>query len=236
MELKNVIKRAGQEFLDLLFPVTCLVCGADGVFLCDKCLSELPRLEKQQCLVCQTATPFGKTHIYCVSKNTIDGSIAALPYKDRQVHKIIETFKYNFVSDLSQPLALMILDEIKKQNLSDYFRDFTVVSVPLHARRFNWRGFNQAELLAGKLAEDLGLVMDNKLVVRNKFTKPQVKLKAEERKRNMENAFSLTGDASGKKILLVDDVVTSGSTANELAKLLKHGHAQEVWIITAAHG
>lgn len=236
MEIKKAIKRAGQEFLDLLFPVTCLVCGKDGLFLCEKCLGELPRLEKQQCLVCQTPAPFGKTHINCVSKNTIDGSIAALPYKDRQVNKIIETFKYNFVSDLSVPLTQTILEEIKKQELSDYFRDFTVVSVPLHSRRFNWRGFNQAELLAAKLADNLGLAVDHKLVMRKKFTKPQVKLKADERKRNMENAFNLVGDVSNKKILLVDDVVTSGSTANELAKLLKHNHAQEVWILTAAHG
>lgn len=236
MELKNAIKRAGQEFLDLLFPVTCLVCGRDGMFLCDKCLIELPKLEKQQCLVCQTPAPFGKTHINCVSKNTIDGSIAALPYKDRQVNKIIETFKYNFVSDLALPLTKAIQTELAKQDLSDFFRDFIVVPVPLHARRFNWRGFNQAELLATKIAENLGLQVNNKLIIRNKFTKPQVKLDASERKRNMENAFSLSGDASGKKILLVDDVVTSGSTANELAKLLKHNHAQEVWILTAAHG
>ncbi|MEJ0021926.1 MAG: ComF family protein [Candidatus Doudnabacteria bacterium] len=236
MDVKNILKKAGQEFLDLLFPISCLLCGADGLYLCDKCLTELPRLDKQQCLVCQTASPFGKTHLSCKTKNTIDGSIAALPYKDRQVNKIIETFKYNFISDLSLPLAETILEEIKKQELAEYFRDFTIVPVPLHARRFNWRGFNQAELLAGKLAENLQLNVDNKLVLRQKFTKPQVKLKAEERKRNMENAFGLIGDASNKKILLVDDVVTSGSTANELAKLLKHDHAQEVWLLTAAHG
>lgn len=236
MNYVEYLKKAGHWLLDLLFPVSCLVCGLDGVFLCQKCFSELPRLDKQQCLVCQTPSPFGKTHINCVSKNTIDGSIAALPYKNRQINKIIETFKYNFISDLAEPLARTILEEIKKQNLSDYFRKFTVVPVPLHSRRYNWRGFNQAELLAAKLAESIELAVDNKLVIRKKFTQPQVKLKAEDRKRNVENAFALTGDVSNKKILLVDDVVTSGSTANELAKLLKRNHAQEVWILTAAHG
>ncbi|MEO8065629.1 MAG: phosphoribosyltransferase family protein [Candidatus Doudnabacteria bacterium] len=234
--LSKNFKKLGQGFLDLLFPISCLICGADGTYLCGKCLGNLPRLPHQQCLVCQTPAPFGKTHVACVSRNTVDGSIAALSYKDRNVHKIIQTFKYNFVSDLALPLTEAILEELKKQNLADYFRQFAVVPVPLHVRRLNWRGFNQAELLAGKLAETLDLRIEKDLVVRKKFTSPQIKLDATARKRNMENAFNLIGDATDKKILLVDDVVTSGSTANELAKLFKQGKASEVWLITAAHG
>ena len=239
MNLINSFKTLGLWFLDLLFPISCLVCGADGKFACDNCLIGLPKLQQQQCLVCQTPSPFGKTHLNCVSKNTVDGSIAALPYKNPQIHKIIETFKYNFISDLALPLSQMIVGEIAKQNLSDYFQDFTVVPVPLHPRRFNWRGFNQAELLSAQLAENLKLKVDSKLVTRQKFTKPQVKLDAAQRRQNMDNAFVINPDAAvgaGKKILLVDDVVTSGSTANELAKLFKRNHAAEVWLLTAAHG
>jgi ComF family protein len=125
---------------------------------------------------------------------------------------------------------------MEEQGLLDYFEDFIIVPVPLHPRRMNWRGFNQSELLGQTLAEKLKLPAEKNLVARKKHTKPQVKLSADERKRNIENAFELSANVDGKKILLVDDLVTSGSTANELAKLLKKHKAAEVWMISAAHG
>lgn len=236
MKIVENLKKLGQSFLDLVFPITCLVCGQDGTYLCDKCRAKLPRLEKQQCLVCQTASPFGKTHPNCASKNQVDGALSALTHKDKHVRKLIWTFKYNFVSSLSPALSRLIVETIASQGLADYFNDFVVVPVPLHPKRLNWRGFNQASLLGQSLAQDLGTKIDEQLVTRNKFTQPQTKLKAEERKRSLENAFNLIGDVTNKKILLIDDVITSGSTANELAKLLKRAHASEVWIVSVAHG
>lgn len=236
MEIVSSIQRLGRELLDLVFPVSCLVCGQENTFLCNSCRAKLPRLNQQQCLVCQTPSPFGKTHAGCVTKNNVDGAIAGLTYKDPNVQKIIEVFKYNFVSDLSIPLSDFMIEAINNQGLSEYFQDFTVVPIPLHIRRFNWRGFNQAQLLADTLANSLNLRMDEKLVHRQKFTQPQTKLTAAQRKKNMDNAFSLIGDVINKKLLLVDDVVTSGSTANELAKIFKRAGAAEVWLATVAHG
>ena len=236
MSISQTFKKLGGAFLDLVFPISCLVCGKDGSYLCDNCRIKLPKLENQQCLVCQKPAPFGKTHPYCVTRNSVDGALAALAHKDKNVHEIIRVFKYNFVSSLAKPLSSLIVQTIHDQGLENYFQNFIIVPVPLHSRRFNWRGFNQASLLSLSLAEKLMIPMDENMIQRKKFTKPQVKLNAEDRRRNIENAFILTGDAAGKKILLVDDVVTSGSTANEIAKLLKHAKAAEVWIATAAHG
>lgn len=236
MPVKDNLKKLGGYIADLVFPISCLICWKEGCFLCDNCQPKLSRMEKQLCLSCQKPAPYGKTHPDCLTRNTVDGAVAALNYKDPHVRKIIETFKYNFVSDLAVPLAAAIAETLTSENLDDFFSDFIIVPVPLHSQRFNWRGFNQAELLASALAEKLKIKIDNKLIHRNKFTRPQVELSAEERQRNMDNAFNLVGDAANKKILLVDDVVTSGSTAAELAKLLKRAHASEVWIVTAAHG
>jgi len=140
------------------------------------------------------------------------------------------------VSDLAKPLSQFIVEAIQTQGLHDYFKNFVIVPVPLHARRLNWRGFNQSELLSEVLAQKLGIQIKKELVKRHKFTQPQVRLNLEDRKRNVTNAFELTHEVLGQKILLVDDVVTSGSTANELAKLFKRAHASEVWIVSAAHG
>ncbi len=222
--------------LDLVFPVSCLVCSKEGSYLCLACAAKLPPLEHQQCLACQKPAPFGKTHPECVTRNTVDGALSALTHKDKHVQNIIWTFKYNFVSSLAEPLSELMINTISQQGLNDYFRDFLVIPVPLHSRRQNWRGFNQAELLSQALSSRLETTIDNQIVRRTKFTKPQVKLTADERKRNLENAFEITSDVTNKKILLVDDVITSGSTAHELAKLFKHKHTSEVWIISAAHG
>lgn len=231
------LEKLGRGILDLVFPISCIVCGADGEFLCAKCQKNLQQLEKQLCLSCHKPAPFGKTHPECLTKSTVDGSIAALDYKNPDIKNLIKIFKYNFVSDLANPLSELIVEAIDNQGLDEYFEDFTIVPVPLHQRRLNWRGFNQSALLSTKLAERLRIKIDNQLVARQKNTTPQAALKhAEERKKNIENAFNLIGDATNKKIVLVDDLVTSGSTANEIAKLLKRSNAAEVWIITAAHG
>ncbi|MBX4187167.1 MAG: ComF family protein [Candidatus Doudnabacteria bacterium] len=235
MNLRENLKKLGQGFLDLVFPISCLVCGKDGSYLCTNCKANLKRLEEQQCLVCQKAAPFGKTHPDCVSRNSVDGIISALDYKDRRVKKIIETLKYNFVSALAAPLSDLILEQIRKQNLGDYFADFILVPVPLHRKRFNWRGFNQASLLAEKLKEKLGCELAD-TVTRIKNTKPQIKLTQEERRNNIANAFSTGENLQGKKFLIVDDVVTTGATINEIAKLLKQKKAAEVWALTAARG
>lgn len=236
MNYLEQLKKLGQAILDLVFPISCLVCGADRTFLCEKCFSNLPRLDKQQCLACQTPAPFGKTHPDCATKNTIDGILSALPYQNRDVKKIIETFKYNFVSELKIPLGRTVIETIRKENLTEYFREFVIVPVPLHPRRYNWRGFNQAQLLADELSSILRIPVDNDTVTRFKFTKPQTKLTHDERKANIQNAFALNGLVADKKFLLVDDVVTTGSTLNEIARVLKHAQAKEVWAITAAHG
>ena len=230
------LKRLGNAIIDLVFPISCLVCGTENTFLCDSCTAKLPRLEKQRCLVCQVAAPFGKTHPDCVTKNSVDGAVSALFYKDRNVQNIIQTFKYNFVSDLNTPLSALIIEAMEAQGLSDYFQEFIAVPVPLHPRRFNWRGFNQSELLAQSLAEKLNIHLDRQMIARNKYTQPQTRLTQHERRQNIAKAFTLTGNPINKKILLVDDLVTSGSTANEIAKLLKRENAAEIWIISAAHG
>src|SRR3989344_716718 len=236
MNFLEGIKNLALVFLGLIFPIACLVCGKEDTYLCSMCRTKLPRLETQKCIHCQKPSPFGKTHPACQSRNFADGSISARNYKDPRVLKIIKVFKYNFVSDLSQPLAEMLIEAVKNQALAGYFKEFTIVPIPLHYKRHNWRGFNQAELLSDALSVSLNIPLNKTLVSRRKATKPQVKLSALERKKNVENAFALSGNPANKKIILVDDVITSGSTLNELAKLLKKHKASEVWALTVAHG
>ncbi|HEV8601004.1 MAG TPA: double zinc ribbon domain-containing protein, partial [Patescibacteria group bacterium] len=189
MNLFKNIKTLGQNIIDLVFPVSCLICGKEEIFLCQNCAVKLPRQKVQKCVVCALASPFGKTHPGCKSKNTIDGLISALPYPDPQVKKIIEVFKYNFVSGLSHSFADLIFETIKHQDLESFFEDALVVPVPLHSRRLRWRGFNQAELLSSALVQKLKSGTTQQ-IKRIRFTKPQVDLSASERKINIKDAFA----------------------------------------------
>lgn len=236
MELKQTLKTFGQNLLDLLFPITCVICSRDGVFLCGGCVSKLPKESKQICIVCNLPSAFGKTHPTCITKNTADGLISVLPYKNPQIKQLIEVFKYKFVSELAHTLAGLVVDEVQNQNLTEYFSDFALIPVPLHQRRFNWRGFNQAQLLAEIISAKLSIPLRNEIVIRKRFTKPQVDLSAEERKKNIDGAFECSVPIYGQKFLVIDDVVTSGSTLNEIAKLLKQAKAAEVWGLTVARG
>jgi len=101
--------------------------------------------------------------------------------------------------------------------------------VPLHRRRYAWRGFNQAEILARFWSSALGINMDRRLLYRRRNTKMQVKLNGEERRKNLLGAFAVRGALPAKRIILIDDVFTTGSTLQECARVLKLAGAVEVW-------
>jgi ComF family protein len=111
-----------------------------------------------------------------------------------------------------------------------------IVPVPLHPKRLRWRGFNQSVLLARQISRDYKIPMDPFVLRRNKETPAQTQLTEEERRRNVRAAFTLNPENSveGKRILLVDDVYTSGATVNECSRTLKKHAAKEVYVLTLA--
>ncbi|HEX5430284.1 MAG TPA: ComF family protein [Patescibacteria group bacterium] len=218
-----------------MFPISCVVCGREGAHICESCLIRLPRIPQQLCVVCKKSAAFGKTHPDCHTCHTVDGLISAISYTDTNAKKLIGVFKYEFIHDLAEPLAKLITETVANLQLGNYFSNFAIIPVPLHRRRYNWRGFNQSELLAYALGVALNIPVDKNLVSRSKKTKPQTTLNKEDRIANISAAFTLNAAVPGK-YLLVDDVVTTGATLNEIAKLLKKNGAQEVWAATIAHG
>ena len=113
-----------------------------------------------------------------------------------------------------------------------------MVSVPLHAKKEKYRGFNQTHILCGKISEKTGLVFQKEGLERKRETIAQSELTPEERKENLKDAFQATGIFSGKRILLVDDIFTTGTTCNECAKALYRAGAREVRVfcLAAAEG
>jgi ComF family protein len=125
------------------------------------------------------------------------------------------------------------MSEVSKANGLDCD---VILPVPLHPERLRWRGFNQSLLLARRIGEALQVGVDAFSLVRARNTQPQVELSATERKRNVREAFRLTRRSQilGRRVLLVDDVYTSGATVSECAMVLKEGGAKEIRVLTLA--
>jgi ComF family protein len=150
------------------------------------------------------------------------------------VRDLIHAFKYSQRTHLRFPLALLALEGV-----SGLFREsppHLLVPVPLHRSRLRQRGFNQAVLLGKVLSRRLSLPMLPDALVRNRPTEPQITLTAVERRTNVKGAFAVRrpADIAGKRVLLLDDVMTTGSTIDECAKELKKAGAEAVVAATIA--
>ncbi len=207
-------------FLDLLFPTKCLGCKKEiKSYLCNECIESIP-LE-----LSDIPTPHLE-HLYAV-----------VNFDHPLLSRCIKELKYRFVKDLAKPLSSIVIKSIEQNDL--HLSSPIVIPVPLSHKRFNWRGFNQAELIARHLAEHFGWEIDTNVISRMKTSKPQADIEnKEEREMNIKDNFVPAPgiDVSNKDFILIDDVVTTGSTINECAKILKQSGAKSVIGLTIAKG
>ncbi|MCG2686563.1 ComF family protein, partial [Candidatus Parcubacteria bacterium] len=167
-----------------------------------------------------------------------DGFFVSADWEDKVLQDAIHKFKYNFARELAEPLSKLMIKKITELNteLIHELKNFVILPVPLHQRRLAWRGFNQAELLAQAVAQEFGLQINNNLLIRKKYTSPQVKLKSKDRNKNIQGAFEIKSNLIFKNILLIDDVITTGATMNEIARILKNNGAKKVFGLAIARG
>lgn len=218
--------------LDGLFPIHCLGCNTLDHWICPECHTTLPVVTEQCCPLCKKHTTINGEVCHACTKhhnNSFDGVFVASYYKDRLLKKVIHYYKYRFVHDLADPLALLLAQSLQNSTLPS---PDIVIPVPLHKRRLRWRGFNQAEKLAHSL--DLRIPVITDILLRVRYTKPQASTKNKgDRERNLNSAFSVHNKkrVGNKNILLIDDVMTTGTTLKECASTLKDAGAKNVYCI-----
>lgn len=228
----------GVQLLDLLFPKRCVTCRRFGAYLCSACFANTAFNDIDICGACSHPTLFGKTHPSCQGKFTIDGTLASMSYKG-PMKKLLYQFKYRpYLSDLTSLLSTFLYEGlIQKEQFHLLTQDKPIlVPIPLSADRYRQRGYNQAQLLAQSLGKKLRIPVKD-LLFRTRTTVSQTGLKRDERQKNIKEAFTLQKGIvieQGTTVLLVDDVVTSGATFNEAAKILKKAGAASVWGIALA--
>ena len=229
-----------EPILNFIFPKQCVGCRQVGSYFCYECLSKISQTELV-CPMCERASFGGITHPVCRRRYGLDG-LWSLGVYDGILKLAIHKMKYNFVKEFGEILAKIVLiywankgSSLLEQIIKSGAEEWVLVPVPLHKYRKNWRGFNQAELIAQTLSEKLGIEYAN-VLIRVKNTKPQFELKAESRKSNINGAFALSKTYNLKPItyILVDDVWTTGSTLKECCYILKKNGAKSVWALTVA--
>ena len=223
------MKKILNFIISIIFPRTCSLCGATLHFsskqnICNNCLEKIPKLEGLICHKCSLPLPDGgATCSDCKSNKDIYFEVLKSPYLySTQMQKLIKKLKYSRKTFLAKDLSLKLAEFIVKENIDKNID--VVVPVPMHWFKKWKRGYNQAELLAQNVANIINKPMYDALI-RTKYTKPQFKLKKQERYENLVNMFILNKKhvdvVMGKRILLIDDIATTCSTANQCAKVLK---------------
>jgi len=217
--------------LDLLFPRWCVGCGREGDFICSACLESLPKIIPPLCPRCGLPQPNGTLCPSCLSWSAeIDGIRAPFRFEG-VVRQAIHELKYRNLRAMAGLLA-RLLDEYL---LANPIPADVLVPVPLHPRRLRERGYNQSRLLAGELGKLAGLPVLDNCLVRKLYSLPQARTSSlGERRSNVAGAFACRYNLDGERVLLIDDVATSGATLDACARALKSAGAASVWGLVLA--
>lgn len=253
MRLKNWIKNCKENLLDLVYPKTCFGCkkrlppSVEG-YICSECLQKIDRPKPPFCVKCGKSIDILDIDLPSTCAQVAGSCAECTGYNyhftrgytsclyEGLVKDCIHNFKYNSHTYLGKTLAfLMINFAFEHINLS---KIDAIVPVPLYWKKRRDRGFNQSEILGKILGKKTGIPFIRNGLSRAMAIRPQIELPRRERINNVKGAFKVIepGKFSGKHLLLIDDVFTTGATLNECSKILLDSGAKDVWVFTLARG
>lgn len=214
-----------KQLIAVFFPFRCHACKAScdfGIVLCDSCRKKLAECIKKP---------------ERVSDTTCDFPVYAMSSYDSFAADCVKIIKYRPSKKLAVILAESCAETAK---LKDFLQpDDVLIPVPMHAKRLDQRGFNQASVIAETYAEKTGCKFCP-AVIRSRFTRPQADCTEEERMCNLENAFALAPDLKqellrGKRLIVIDDVATTGTTLTKCVAPLRSLPAKEIIALVVSH-
>lgn len=229
-------------FVDMIFPRKCIICqdviplGYKDKYICRNCENNIPYIRGKTCSKCGKPIPDKNDEKYCIEcigkHRAFEKCYAVFSYDD--IKESIKRFKFYNVENLGIGLSNLMF-EYAKSNFYDEFLSFDyLIPIPIHETRRKERGFNQTEVLVSELSKLSSVPCSNNILLRHKMTKPQNNLTPQERKDNIKGAFFVNDKEriQDKKILIVDDIFTTGSTAEEASKELYKNGAGLVSVFT----
>lgn len=223
-----------DEILNLLFPKRCLGCNTSHEWFCKQCqMASILAASLDFCQLCGRSVPEpGAVCDFHRATSGLDGLVSYADYRAEPIRAAIRLMKYEGVW-----AGLPVLSHLAWETRWRYLRGdiwSAVVPIPLHPSRLRERGYNQAAILANPIRAQLGLPNTPHLI-RHRATPHQVGLRRSERLHNLDDAFLWTGPPLTGSVLLVDDVVTTGTTLSAAAAILRQHGAARVWACTLAY-
>ena len=221
-----------------LLPPTCILCkntGIDDQDICQGCFNDLTR-NTQCCYRCAEIYDFSisKPQLcgHCISQSPAFDETHAPFIHQSSIRYLIATLKFNQQYKNARLLGLLLASHLKKTAEMPEI----IIPIPLHKQRYKQRGFNQSIEIAKTLSKQLNIPLNTTSCIRQRNTPHQVNLHAKERKKNIKNAFKIIKPITAQHVVIFDDVMTTGSTVDELAKLLKKSGISrvDIWVCARA--
>jgi len=213
-----------KSIIDMFFPKYCLMCGKPGNSICNYCSKKfIPSLP--ECYKCRRLSLNYKTHSNCFNRYSLDSVFWAWQYNSLS-SKFIKTFKYKGAFSMSEEIGSFLIKRILETNFLNQFKDPLFVPIPLHKKKTKERGFNQTLLIGRLLSDKLNLPLESKLLERRIYNKAQATKNAFERRTLSEETFFFNWKYykeyyNKKEIILLDDVITTGTTLEMATKSIK---------------
>jgi ComF family protein len=224
--------RMARVALDLLYPPRCVLCRRGGAFVCPSCVASLPEADGARCPRCWLPLHAWQTCRACAEFPLAFTRLRAAFRYEGEVRRLLHAFKFAYQSCLGAPLAALVLANADRAALATD----VIVPVPLTGARLRERGFNQAELLAREIGRALDLPVKDSLSRRGHGRHNARAASREERLANVRGVFSVSKREAipGRRVLLVDDLATTGATLDACARALLEAGAGEISAITLA--
>ena len=223
-----------SRIINSLYPSKCPSCSdtTDSFSyapFCTRCWSGIKKYSGPSCKIC--STPFSSGYAdqcaECQQKPPFFSKAMSFGIYDGVLAAAINLYKFHGIKRLYKPLGDFLLD-------FDMQKADAIIPVPLGIKKLRERGFNQSLLLSKKVADNFKIPLFMNALIKKKETLPQIGLSARERESNLKGAFAVERNFSGMNLLLIDDVMTTGATANECSKKLLSAGAREVTVLTLA--
>ncbi|MDH7603191.1 MAG: ComF family protein [Armatimonadota bacterium] len=232
----SFLQRFWEGVLDIVYPPFCLICGTPNQeYLCTECTERIIFIEYPFCRRCggPRVRP-AAAYCECTDREYWFEQARSVGVYEGVLRDAIHALKYDLRKVMADPLARLMIRAFP--NLYAGLQPDLVIPIPIHSTRLLERGFNQSSELGKRLAQELRIPFNDKLLVKHTNTPDQIGLPEQQRALNVRGAFAVTRtkDVLGNKILLVDDVFTTGATANEAARTLRQAGASSVYIYTVA--
>jgi ComF family protein len=231
----KIVRNTLDNILDVVYPPLCLYCTdffeSDGRLVCEQCWKRAADIDLPFCMNCREVINRGDRCRNCTDKN--HPPVFALGNFADPLKEIIHRFKYNGYQKLGIDLAERLTG--KYMNILSGLDFDCIVSVPLHSYREKLRGYNQAAILSETISRLLDKPFEHHRLLKIRKTRDQTKLTPRQREVNVKGAFKVVDDSlEGKKVMVVDDVITTGATAREADRALKEAGARMTALMVVA--